>query len=198
MTALGTLAAGAALAALGRLRRSVALAITAGAATVLVVGGGPASASCVMPPSLDDAVATADAAFVGTVTALANEGRWATVAVEEVWSGPSLPAVVEVRGGPAGGATSVDRQYEPRTRYLFVTSIAEGRLQDSSCSSTTVWTAELASLRPATARPPAGAPPEAHAGAGPDAAPVAVAVGLAAVAGVVVFGGARALRRRSA
>ena len=62
--------------------------------------------------------------FVGTVVSTTNAGRWATFAVEEVWNGDVGDTVV-VKAGPAPtgdptrfSASSVDRTYEPGTRYL--------------------------------------------------------------------------------
>lgn len=119
-----------------------------------------------------------------------------------------LPEVVEVRGTEAGieGApgqpdeavfTSVDRQYQVGQPYLFVVSVADGRLRDNACSSTTEWTPELAALRPAGAREP-----QAGAGPGPAGSPdlVALALPVAAVTavGLLVFETAFVLRRRAA
>jgi hypothetical protein len=60
------------------------------------------SASCVAPgslPSLTTAVASAPLMFVGTVTALDNRARVATVHVD-VWRGQGIAAVVVVVGSP--------------------------------------------------------------------------------------------------
>ena len=86
-----------------------------------------ASASCAIPPGgADDLWKSADAVFVGTVTAIANNARWATVRVEEVWQGPDQPAEVVVRGGPEGNtATSVDRSYTVGIRYLFAVVVVD-------------------------------------------------------------------------
>ena len=55
-----------------------------------------AALSCMQPPPMDQAVAEAEIAFVGTVTAVTNGAHLASVSVEEVWAGPDLPSVVEV------------------------------------------------------------------------------------------------------
>jgi len=111
-------------------------------------------ASCAFLPDIKQAATSAEIAFVGTVTATANRGTWATVTVEEVWRGPDQPAEVVIKGGPEGNAaTSVDRTFEVGVKYLFFpyTDGAAG-LADNSCSSTTPWSADMAGLRPADAR----------------------------------------------
>jgi hypothetical protein len=112
-----------------------------------------ASASCV---AIDpEAWKTADVVLVGTVTSVANNDRWAQVAVEEVWRGPDQPAEVVVKGGGAdpGMMTSVDRTYEVGVRYLLTLTVVGEDLTDNACSGT----AEAASMdidriRPADAR----------------------------------------------
>jgi hypothetical protein len=157
----------------------------------------PTLASCVQPVPIEEAIKSADSVFVGTVTALSNNDRWASVAVEEVWSGPDLAPIVEVRGGAEGNAaSSVDRAYTAKTSYLFVVLISDGMLSDNACSSTTEFTADLASLRPATAHPPIAPAPD------PDAAPfdpasLLVPAALIVAAGVLVFGVALVIRRRA-
>jgi len=121
-----------------------------------------ATASCMMPPALEEAVKSSDVVFVGTVTSTTNRNTWAEVQVDEIWRGPDLPARVVVKGGPEGNAvTSVDRSFEVGVKYLFVPYVDPNggpiagqvlNLQDNSCSSTTPWTAELAPLRPADTR----------------------------------------------
>jgi hypothetical protein len=107
-------------------------------------------ASCVPPPPLDEAILSGEVVFVGTVTGLESEDRWATVVVEERWNGAGdLPGTVQVRGGPEpGAATSLDRTYADGTRYLFFTTRGTGFLEDNACSSTQPWTDELAQHRP--------------------------------------------------
>jgi hypothetical protein len=114
----------------------------------------PALASCATTPSIDEAVLLGDVVFVGTVTRTENGGRWATVRVEERWSGArSLDDTVEVHGGSEPGtATSIDRAYV-RTRYLFVVRHGDGFLEDDQCTATTQWTPDLARLRPIDVSP---------------------------------------------
>ncbi|MEA2672970.1 MAG: hypothetical protein QOI92_162 [Chloroflexota bacterium] len=117
-------------------------------------------ASCVRPPDVKTAVASADIVFIGTVMATATENSPARVAVEEVWRGPDQPAEVLMRVGSVGDtATSVDRTVEVGVKYLFVPYLdVNGVLNDNACSSTTPWTADLMGLRPAGARLPIGGP----------------------------------------
>lgn len=162
---------------------------------LLAASAAPVLADCMMPPPAEQAVQTAEIAFVGTVMSVANGGRWANVAVEEVWVGPDLPPLVTVRGGPEGNsATSIDRSFTAGTRYLFMPFIAEGTLQDNSCSSTTEYVAEHAKLRPANARLPLVSETAPLTSFDPMSLllPVALIVG----AGFLVFGAALVLRRR--
>jgi len=118
-----------------------------------------ASASCLAPAEGQDPFAAADAVFLGTVTSVANNARWATVRVEEIWSGPDQPVEVVVRGGPEGNtATSVDRTYLVGDRYVFAVLLVDGNLEDNACSGTTAVAAiDLDALRPDEVRVPEGA-----------------------------------------
>ncbi len=153
-------------------------------------------ASCAGLPDVKQAAASAEIAFVGTVTATANRDTWATVSVEEVWRGPDQPAQVVIKGGPEGNAaTSVDRTFQVGMKYLFFPySDGAAGLADNSCTSTTAWSADLAALRPADARVLAGGTPTA---AGVDFSgvlgPIVVAV---VVAGVLLGVGLLARSRQ--
>jgi hypothetical protein len=178
------------------------LARAAASAAILVplvlTSAAPVLASCVMPIPIEQAIRDADSVFVGTVTSLANNDRWATVAVEEVWDGPDLPPVVEVRGGPDGNAaSSVDRAFTAKASYLFVVFISDGVLSDNVCSATTEFTRDLIALRPATARQPVTPTPDPDTAVPFDAASLLLPTALIIGAGVLVFGGALALRRRT-
>ncbi len=128
------------------------------AAVSLVAAPGPVDARCVPPPPIEEAARRADVVIVGTVTAVAQEGRVATVAVAEIWRGPALPASVDVRGGPGEGRTSVDRTFVAGTRYLFTLGIEpDGQLTDTACSATIEWDPGLGALRPAGMHLPVGA-----------------------------------------
>jgi hypothetical protein len=172
------------------------------AATLLsmLATAGPAAASCVVWGTEEEMLRDAEVAFVGTVQSVANADRWAMVAVEEMWIGPELAPIVEVRGGAGPGeATSVDRTYSAGTRYLIVASIRDGVLTDNACSLTAPWAPELARLRPAKARlPVAEADPadaaEERTGFDPGALLVPGVVVLAL--GGIVFGAVLVLRSR--
>lgn len=128
-------------------------------AALAFVGPGAVLADCAEPPAIEATVVKADMVFVGTVTNASNNRRWAEVAVQEVWRGPDQPLIVLVRGGPEGNTmTSVDRSFEIGRTYLFVPYVdaATNALEDNSCTSTTEFTDEIASLRPADARQPIG------------------------------------------
>jgi hypothetical protein len=115
----------------------------------------PAMASCALPPGeVGPRWADAEIVILGTVLAVADHDRIATVVVEEIWRGPDVPPEVIVRGGYGNGDsfTSGDRTFESGVRYLFDLRQSEGALQDNACSLTAPWSAELAALRPADAR----------------------------------------------
>jgi hypothetical protein len=169
--------------------------LVAVAALVFVLPPTAVLADCMMPAPIQEAAQTAEIVFVGTVAETSNHNSWASVQVEEVWRGPDLEAAVIVKGGPAGNmATSVDRFFEAGVKYLFFPYVdAEGGgLADNSCSNTVPWSADLAPLRPADARPPVGATENAEAfDVGGLLAPLGVAVlvgGLLLVAGLLARG----------
>jgi hypothetical protein len=141
----------------------------AAASAVWVLGAAPtARADCAAPPPLEEAIASARVAFVGTVTGLGNDARTATFRVAEVWKG-SVGETVVVRGGPPGNPTSVDRFFEPGIEYLVVPYGASGDvLEDNSCSSTLPYTSELDRFRPAAASTPIGGPKPAAGAELPD------------------------------
>lgn len=153
-------------------------------------------ASCAVQPNIKEAAASAEIAFIGTVTATANRDSWATVSVEEVWRGPDQPAEVVIKGGPEGNAaTSVDRTFEVGMKYLFFpyTDGAAG-LADNSCTSTAPWSADMLALRPKDARAPLGGTTTATGfDAGGLLGPIAVAV---VVAGVLLGVGLLARSRQ--
>ena len=109
------------------------------------------TSDCGEPPPIERAVFS-DLVFVGRVTDLAHDGRSAIVEVTEVWRG-DVPTPVVVNGGPnpADPAES-DRLFDLGVTYLFIPgqldSLARGVVTDSICSSTTLWTDDLARLRP--------------------------------------------------
>jgi hypothetical protein len=136
------------------IHRFVLALIAAVAAIAPLAAPAPTFASCAIMADIRDAMTSADIIFVGTVTATANRDTWATVTVEDVWRGPDQPAQVLIKGGPAGNAaTSVDRTFAVGEKYLFFPyADPAGGISDNSCSSTRVWSPDLAALRPADAR----------------------------------------------
>lgn len=124
--------------------------------SVFIVTAGPASASCLMPPPLKEAIAQSPVVFVGEVLKSSNSDRTATVQVIEIWKGSVPEGTVEVLGGPEADntATSVDRTFEAGVTYLFVLyqGMKDGRFQDNSCSSTRPYKDHYDSLRPASAQ----------------------------------------------
>ncbi|MEW5990978.1 MAG: hypothetical protein AB1736_06485 [Chloroflexota bacterium] len=173
---------------------------TAGVAVlVALLAPGAASASCLPPVAGEAPWASADVVFLGTVTSLANNDRWATVHVEEVWVGPDQPVDVVVRGGPEGNtATSVDRTYLLGARYVFGVTVVDGQLQDNACSGTTLAEAvDLAAMRPADVRPPTGGGSDTvGAGGGFDLGGLAGPVLLVSVVGGLLLATVLVARRR--
>jgi hypothetical protein len=128
----------------------------------LVIGTEGAQASCAMLPSLQEQITTAPLVFVGTVVSTSDEDRVAHVRVESIWKGPTLSAYVDVHGSPVSELnvhSSVDRTYRAGERDLFVLFSDRAPYQDNSCSATRPYTAEIAALAPADARPPAPVTP---------------------------------------
>jgi len=116
------------------LRRILALLL---GAVALLVPAGPAAASCAGPPQ------TSPALFTGTVTAVASNGRVATVLTDD-------GRTVQVIGtpDPAAQATSVDRQFTIGARYEFHPINNTPPYQDNACTAT-----RQIGLRPATGVP---------------------------------------------
>jgi len=139
-----------------RIRLHVAALATALWAAAALAAPSSTFGSCMEPPPLQAEVESAEILFTGTVVEASNDGRWATVAVDEVWRGPDQAVRVVIRGGPEPGtATSVDRSFELGVRYLFFPYVEPGTgLADNSCTSTQPWVEELEKLRPDDARQP--------------------------------------------
>lgn len=153
-------------------------------ALVVLARPGPAGASCPSSTSsITSAVGYSKNVFVGKVVKLANENRWATFAVEEVWKGHLQESRIEVRAGPPnppGGLfyrTSGDRTFARGTRYLvFPSFVPEGGEErwgvastwtDDLCSPTREYQPAMAAFRPASARiipQPASPAPDAPVG----------------------------------
>jgi hypothetical protein len=138
------------------------LAAAAAVYEFLVIGTAGAQASCAVSLSLQEQIATAPLVFVGTVVSTSDEDRVAHVRVESIWKGPTLSAYVDVHGSPVSELnvhSSVDRMYRAGERDLFVLFSDSAPYQDNSCSATQPYTAEIAALAPADARPPAPVTP---------------------------------------
>jgi hypothetical protein len=146
-----------------------------------LVGATPAGASCAGDASIAVAVAGGGPVFVGTVVSTTNRGRWATFAVEEVWSGDVADTQVVKAGPPPTGdagsfsGTSADRSYEIGGRYLVTASagpgpfpLGPGELQDNACSATKLWGTADDEARPATVRIMARSEPIEILGATPE------------------------------
>ena len=135
-------------------RRRVA---AAAAMLLAAAGSGPAGAQTDLgcPPDLgiDAALEQAPVVFIGTVRALGNDGRQATVEVTRVWKGGTLPMRVEVQGTIATQdkvVTALDRLYARDRTYLFLPSTGSSpRFRENRCSATRALTAELAAKAPA-------------------------------------------------
>jgi len=112
----------------------------------------PVAADCdpAGPPA--EVLPTAEVAFVGRV--LSVDGPSARFAVSEVWAG-HVGSSAEVRGivdHPGGAIGEDDRQWVNAETYLVIPFVDGPVLRDHVCTATTVWTDELAALRPADAR----------------------------------------------
>jgi len=138
---------------MGRQLRTAAATVALFAA---VAGTGPAQAQTDLgcPPDLgiDARIAAAPTVFTGTVRALGNKGRQATVEVIRVWKGGPLPKRVEVQGTIATQdkvVTALDRLYARDRTYLFLpTAGGSPRFRENRCSTTRELTAELAAKAP--------------------------------------------------
>jgi hypothetical protein len=146
--------------------RAAALLTAVASALVLVVATTPARAQglpgCAAREPVSAVVAAAPIAFIGTVAALADEDREATVDVIRVWRGGPLPKVVHVRGNVATQAkvhTALDRTYAKGATYLFLPTAGRSpAFAETACSSTATLTTELAALAPqGGGDPPVGA-----------------------------------------
>lgn len=125
---------------------------------LLVAGPGAGLAAaqaelgCVPPPTITDAIEQVPTVFTGTVRALGNQGRTATVDVIRVWKGATVPKRVEVQGTIATQAkvlTALDRLYARDRTYLFLpTAGGSPRFRENRCSATRLLTADLAATAP--------------------------------------------------
>lgn len=184
---------------IGRRGRRKAAAWWSGAvaAVALLASAGATGASCVLPPG-DVAPGWDDAelVIVGVVGRTEDHDRTASVAIDEIWRGPDLPAQVIVHGGFETGEafTSGDRTFDVGVRYVFdLVRDEDGRLQDNACSLTSPWSAELAALRPAGARPALGGASSVV--TAPDGGGPIGIIGAVALVAVVLLAAGFAIRR---
>jgi hypothetical protein len=140
-------------------RAAAAAAAAATVAAAAVLGGlgslggvvQPAGAQTELgcPPevSIEARIDEAPTAFTGTVRALGNNKRTATVDVIRVWKGGPLPHRVQVTGTLATQAkvvTALDRPYASNRTYLFLpTAGSSPRFAENRCSATRTLDARL-------------------------------------------------------
>lgn len=187
------------------LRRPARLLLAGAALSASLLLPGPTLADvgvaidCAQPLPLEKAVGTAEVVFVGTVTEVSSDLRSAQVSVSEVWRG-DVPTPVTVNGGldPAGVAED-DRTFEAGVTYLFIPvgldGLADGLVVDSICSSTAVFTEDLAWLRPPEIDTPLAGQP-ADPGPLDFLAPLAMPLAMAALIGGGAFALALIVARR--
>ncbi len=121
-----------------RLRLHFAL-LASLASALLAVASPPALGACGPPPPLHEELAGAEAAFVGRVDAVSDQGRTATMTVLEVWKGGDLPETVTVLGAVHRGSGEVDRTYQVGRTYLVVPLNAAPPFDDSLCTATSLY-----------------------------------------------------------
>lgn len=191
----------------GRAPRRAAAAAVAAALFAAGATAGPAAGQTELgcPPDrgIDAAIEQAPTVFVGTVRALGNRGRTATVDVLRVWKGGPVPKRVEVHGTVATQSkvvTALDRLYARDRTYLFVpTSGGAPRYRENRCSATRQLTAELSAKAPDGGVPPQGegvALPGA--GYGKLAPLIVVAPAIAVLAALLVLARRKSKRDRAA
>lgn len=140
--------------------------LPAAVAAVLLVASGSAPAGaqadlgCAPDVDIRTRIAETPTVFIGTVRALDNKGRTATVDVIRVWKGSPVPKRVQVTGTIATQSkvvTALDRLYALDRTYLFLpTSGSTPRFAENRCSATQQLTPQLAAAEPDDAVPPTG------------------------------------------
>lgn len=135
-----------------RRRLWAALAVVVAVAGPASRAGAQAEVGCAPDVDIEARIESAPVAFTGTVRALTNQGRTATVDVIRVWKGPDLPKRVEVRGTIATQSkvvTALDRLYALDSTYLFLPPAgAAPRFVENRCSATRTLDAGLAARAP--------------------------------------------------
>lgn len=128
--------------------------VRAAVALALLVGGqaAPVAAQTELgcPPDVGIGARIDEAptvVFTGTVRAVQNKGRTATVDVIRVWKGGTLPERVQVTGTIATQSkvvTALDRLYARERTYLFLPSSGvTPRFAENRCSATRTLDARL-------------------------------------------------------
>lgn len=154
--------------------------------------GAQAELGCAPDPGIDARIEQAPTVFTGTVRAVGNQGRTATVDVIRVWKGGTLPRRVQVTGTIATQSkvvTALDRLYARDRAYLFLpTAGSSPRFAENRCSATRALTAELSARAPADGgAPPVGqGVPLPQAGLGRYVPIMVVAPALVILAGLLV------------
>jgi hypothetical protein len=161
-------------------------------AAVLLLPAGSAAAQedCPLIPAPADALASATVAFVGTVTAVADDAQTATFDVGEIWKGTNLadPITVYGVGLSTTGAAAGGRTWTVGTRYLVFPMLdKDGNLLDRGCSPTVEYTPALDALRPTSAHAPQGPPTSGVPGDPPIAAVFLVIVVFGTLGAVVLW-----------
>ncbi len=180
---------------------AAAVAVAAAALTAGAPAGAQTELGCPPDAGIEVRIADATTVFTGTVRAVANQGRTATVDVIRVWKGGTLPTRVQVTGTNATQVkvvTALDRLYARQATYLFLpTSGASPRFTENRCSATRPLTTELAALAPGGGGAvPVGEGVPLPRGDLGKFVPLMVAVPLLLVLAVLVLLGRRASKRR--
>jgi hypothetical protein len=122
----------------------------------------PAGASCLdrpgeQPDSPVTSLKTNEVVFVGTITQVSNDGgeqgrgRTASVNVDEVWKGGSLPSTVEVNGTAEPGTPGIstrDRFFKVGTKNVFFPMNDRSPFRDNACTATSEFSNDIEALRP--------------------------------------------------
>jgi hypothetical protein len=180
------------------MRRLMVLAASLLALAMNLAAAAPALAAFCVPPDVAAAMREGRPVFTGTVVAVANRDRWASVAIDEIWSGPSLPRLIEVRGSEIVDQNvwfDADRTYLLGRRYLFAPEVVGGRLRDHACTPTNLWVEGLERFRPNAVREPEEL---SSAGSGPDVGVLAVPLGVGGIGAAAVLWRSWRDRRRPA
>jgi hypothetical protein len=116
----------------------------------------PAEASCAVVQPLRKVVPTAPVVFVGTVRSVSDFGGVATVRVNDIWRGRSVPRQVTVDGTANGHLGTESRYFRAHRRYLFVPNPTRYKwlYYESICTPTRQYRSQMERFRPAKAHHP--------------------------------------------